>query len=616
MKKKILISLFAAGVLSTTAFAKSDHENQQNDVYSYVLQGIFQIHKDFLNVSIPHINITPQDFSKGLIKNSQEQNQPMLLSQLSFSNRIFNGTLLMAKNTTPQQNIASELPVQLTSDSDVADVSGQDARRTLSQFVGSPAQLTSDSDVADVSGQSIEEVSQVNHSASSGGTLAPPPPPFATQPNFGQLKKGAGFNFGDVIEQLKRQMDGSGLRSTKPVSQGQNDQGIKISLGQMGEISGNEAQKFADRFAKLREAAEANVLESVGTGGTSKVEVSTPKTIAPKKQLSPRALLLQKKTANPISAGSMLDQLKQAKLNKVAVNNTTKKSTNSVDLKGNLLSELKKGASLRSIGITTTKSISQDAPLSIEDLEAKLTNTKDLFFRRQIQRQIDEMKVQALPPKIENISAITTENSSSLPSATLLPLVSGENKGNVLPISLPTLIKESPVQEKEEIVQLGAFSFNAAVFNKFKQENTTDADDEDNSEWDDEDGQSVTTTKITNTVVIQEELPIKTETPKVGKLTIATNTGGDFLSQIRAARSKIEAVETDQVKIQTVLDAENIRARKKEQEERERNLQERQTAKLNPKKENRDDDIGSLLMGTLNKRRAALIEDEDEGNNW
>ena len=255
-------------------------------------------------------------------------------------------------------------------------------------------------------------------------------------------------------------------------------------------------------------------------------------------------------------------------------------------------------------------------------METKLANTKDMFFRKQIQRQINEMKAEAITSKVEN-NPVVIEDSSLLP-VTLLPLVnSNEDKDSVLPVSLPTLAKPSTIQEKEEIVQLGGFSFNATMFKNFKQEATNEVDDENNSEWDEEDDTpvAVAVAKIINPIVlkpeIQEEVIVKSVTPKVGRLAIKTRSGGDWLAQIKAARTRIEAVEVDQVKIQAVLDAENIRIRKKEQEERDRELQERQIAKLNPKKENGNDDLASTLMGALTKRRANIDgNDEDEDDTW
>ena len=541
-----------------------------------------------------------------------------------------NVTDLLDQSTRNIQHQLDSSSLQLAADfSGVADFSDQDIGAIQAQLVGSPTQLIADSFERNklVEQNKIDTTIQLT-SSTAKPSLPPPPPVFSAKAaNLGQAKKGAGFNFGDVIGQLKAQMNGSGLRSTSTVSQGKNDKGPEISLGQMGTISGKEAQKFADRWAKLREAADANSSTPVsGKGDASKkVDVSTPKVSVAKKPVSfsARALSLQKKVANPVSSGSFADQLKQAKLNKAVVNEATNKTTtSSPNLKGDLLKELKKGKSLNHVDVTTAKNVSEDALLSIEDLETKLANTKDMFFRKQIQRQINEMKAEAITSKVEN-NPVVIEDSSLLP-VTLLPLVnSNEDKDSVLPVSLPTLAKPSTIQEKEEIVQLGGFSFNATMFKNFKQEATNEVDDENNSEWDEEDDTpvAVAVAKIINPIVlkpeIQEEVIVKSVTPKVGRLAIKTRSGGDWLAQIKAARTRIEAVEVDQVKIQAVLDAENIRIRKKEQEERDRELQERQIAKLNPKKENGNDDLASTLMGALTKRRANIDgNDEDEDDTW
>lgn len=742
MNKKILISLFTVGVLSSTAFAKVEQMSQQDDIYSYVL-GIAQTQKDFLGISAIHNE--PNGLALQLKASQGKTQQPILLNQSSFFNPSSSSMQAGVKNINFQQMVVSkatyELPelseqltstssdvqgtltravrdakaqvvaspfqlatdsteldglstrdtadsaiqfransskatdlsdgetteikpqgtdsaIQLTDDSSnvtdlldqstrniqhqldssslqlaadfsgVADFSDQDIGAIQAQLVGSPTQLTADSFERNklVEQNKIDTTIQLA-SSTAKPSLPPPPPVFSAKAaaNLGQVKKGAGFNFGDVIGQLKAQMNGSGLRSTSTVSQGKNDKSPEISLGQMGTISGKEAQKFADRWAKLREAADANSSTPVsGKGdGSKKVDVSTPKVSVAKKPVSfsARALSLQKKVANPISSGSFADQLKQAKLNKAVINEATNKTTtSSPNLKGDLLKELKKGKSLNHVDVTTAKNVSEDALISIEDLETKLANTKDMFFRKQIQRQINEMKAEAITSKVEN-NPVVIEDSSLLP-VTLLPLInSNEDKDSVLPVSLPTLAKPSTIQEKEEIVQLGGFSFNAAMFKNFKQEATNEVDDENNSEWDEEDDTPVAVAKIINPIVlkpeIQEEVIVKSVTPKVGRLAIKTRSGGDWLAQIKAARTRIEAVEVDQVKIQAVLDAENIRIRKKEQEERERELQERQIAKLNPKKENSNDDLGSALIGALTKRAAAIHgNDEDEDDAW
>ena len=262
-----------------------------------------------------------------------------------------NVTDLLDQSTRNIQHQLDSSSLQLAADfSGVADFSDQDIGAIQAQLVGSPTQLIADSFERNklVEQNKIDTTIQLT-SSTAKPSLPPPPPVFSAKAaNLGQAKKGAGFNFGDVIGQLKAQMNGSGLRSTSTVSQGKNDKGPEISLGQMGTISGKEAQKFADRWAKLREAADANSSTPVsGKGDASKkVDVSTPKVSVAKKPVSfsARALSLQKKVANPVSSGSFADQLKQAKLNKAVVNEATNKTTtSSPNLKGDLLKELKKG---------------------------------------------------------------------------------------------------------------------------------------------------------------------------------------------------------------------------------------------------------------------------------
>gem|GEM_PF-3101513 len=765
--KKILISLFTAGILSSTAFAKTDQKNQQIDSYSYVLQNIQQVHKDFLGISIADNN-SYQGSLKRLTPEFLGQKQFALLSSLPFSNPIFNssnggGAQLAVKSVSFERNTISEilsetskelpeLPLQLASspnlrgflvqalrslpsqagllmDSDVINHSDQGKGRdkgslfsqsanllmklttnsdeaaiqkidsiqpqsvgshpqlatdfdvedllnhtvggtqpqlvgslpqltmsseiegfseptieiTQPQSVGSLPQLTMNSDMESFSEPAIEVTqsaprpqltvhsdiesfsSQREENVPQATTIrrAPPMPPsmlLKSNPNLGESKTRAGFSFDAVLQQLKGHMNGSGLRSTDTTLKGK-DKGMEISLGQMGTISGKEAQKFADRWAKLREAAEANSKESVaGKGDTKpqKVETAKPKVVPLRRAVSEKALRLQKKATNTASLGSLADQLQQAKLNKVAAdkaNNTINPFVKTPDLNGDLIRELKRSKSLNHIDVLAIRHAPQEVTVTIEDLEAKLASTKDLFFRKQIQRQINDMKAELLP-KVED-KPVVIEATSAPVTLLSLPLDnnSGQDKKDEPSVSLPIVVKAPLVQEEAKVIQIGGFSINVTMLNKFAQED--DAEDDNSGDWDEEDSKPLVTEKliVNQEPTTAEELVIKTVAPKVGKLNIKASTGGDLLAQIRAARAKIEAVETDGAKIQATLDLEKIRADKLKQEAQERELEKRQAAKLQTNKKP-DADLGDFLTGALTKRREAMNQVEDEDDEW